>query len=75
MIKIEVNEEELKEYMFNLLIENKYDVREPIDFGKTTKENQYCLVCTTDDEDNDLICWFDAIKKDDITKITNIKVF
>lgn len=69
-----VSNEALKEYMFNLLLENDFEVKEIIDFGKTGKENEYSLACTTDDEDNDLICWFEAREENGKTKISNIKV-
>lgn len=69
------SDEILKEYIFNLLLENGFEVEEIIDFGKTSKENEYSISCTTSDEDNDLMCWFEAKEEDGKTKISNIKVF
>lgn len=70
-----ISNEVLKKYMFDLLLENDFEVKEIIGFGKTNKENQYSLSCSTDDEENDLICWFEAREENGKTKISNIKVF
>lgn len=63
-----------KEYIFNLLLANGFEVKEVIDFGKTDKENQYSLACTTDEEDNDLICLFEIKEGNGKIKISNINV-
>lgn len=69
-----VRDEVLKEYMFNLLLANDFEVKEIINFGKTDKENEYSLSCTTYDENNDLTCWFKAREEGCKIKISNIIV-
>lgn len=69
------SDESIKEYMFDLLLANGFQVEEIIDFGKTNKENQYSISCTADDEENDLICWFKIREENGKTIIYNIEVF
>lgn len=70
-----IDDKNLRKYMFDLMLENGFEVVDIIDFGRTNKENEYIIACTTEDEDNDLICYFEAKEEDGKTKISNIKVF
>lgn len=69
-----VSDASIKRFVFNFLQENGYEINEVIDFGRTKTDNEYCMVCSTDDEEDDFMCWFIARQEEGKIKLSNIRV-